>query len=148
MPAIKRRKSTRIRKAKWAVYAAAGAAAVAALPNDVDADIHYSGPLNLPVNGAPGSFGSTAFNIGTAVFGGTHYRLVPPYSGSGIAWFFGGASVLARGWLQEFLQMVDMGLSRMPLILQLALLFLPNPSAFRLVLPRWLLGQDTAMINS
>jgi PEP-CTERM motif-containing protein len=49
------RKSAAISNSRWAAYATAGAATALAAVNTAEADIHYSGLINQPVNATPGS---------------------------------------------------------------------------------------------
>jgi hypothetical protein len=92
-----RRKRTKLRKAKWAVYTAAGTAAVTAIPTEADADITYSGPVNIVVNAPAGSVAYGSFSIGGAYFVGAHVRLSSPNSNVGRAFFGGGNTAGTAG---------------------------------------------------
>ncbi len=47
-----RRKSVRIASSRWTTYAVAGAASSLAALGTAEAEIHYSGPLNVPLKGS------------------------------------------------------------------------------------------------
>jgi len=51
----RRRAVSLIPKTRWAAYATAGAASAIAGVNSAEADIHYSGALNIPLDAAPGA---------------------------------------------------------------------------------------------
>lgn len=83
---IRRRQSGNlIPKTRWAAYATAGAATALAGVNSAEADIHYSGPLSITFDAAPGSTALQTFTLdNAAVLRFAHARTA---SSSGVAFF-------------------------------------------------------------
>jgi PEP-CTERM motif len=83
---IRRRQSGNlIPKTRWAAYATAGAATALAGVNSAEADIHYSGPLSIVFDAAPGSTAIQTFTLdNAAVLRFVHERSA---SSAGIALF-------------------------------------------------------------
>lgn len=75
---IRRRQSGNlIPKTRWAAYATAGAATALAGVNSAEADIHYSGTLDVSFNATPGSGGTAVQTFAldnSAVLRFLHYR--------------------------------------------------------------------------
>ena len=84
-----RRKAASIANARWAAYATAGLASSFAGGPSADAEIHYSGPLNILFDASPGHPVHKKFplNDGSAYFGFANLRAPQPWTEYGMAGF-------------------------------------------------------------
>jgi hypothetical protein len=90
---VRRRKSVSVANSRWGAYATAGAASALAGVSSADADIHYSGPLNIAVNNSVTAH--QAFDMAADFFILGHF----PSFHSGFAGFYikGAATAMFRG---------------------------------------------------
>ncbi len=78
-----------ITNSRWLAYATAGLASSFAADQSADAEIHYSGPLNITFDASPGHPVRMKFplNNGSAYFGLANLRAPQPWTGYGMAGF-------------------------------------------------------------
>lgn len=94
MTSLKRLRSAPVAvlQSRWTAYATACAATALVGVYSAEGDITYSGPLNITVNAAPGTFFQTYIQLMGQPAGFSlnplHIRLSNPNSGSGVARFF------------------------------------------------------------
>ena len=106
------RKPAVITNSRWLAYATAGLASSFAAGQSVDAEIHYSGPLNIPFDASPGHPVRKKFplNDRSAYFGFANLRAPQPWTGYGMAGFlikapvdagFAATSYGRYGWVSQ-----------------------------------------------
>ena len=106
------RKPAVIANSRWLAYATAGLASSFAAGQSADAEIHYSGPLNILFDASPGHPVHKKFplNDRSAYFGFANLRAPQPWTGYGMAGFlikapvdagFAATSYGVYGWVSQ-----------------------------------------------
>ena len=106
------RTPTVITNSRWLAYATAGLASSFAAGQSADAEIHYSGPLNILFDASPGQPVHKKFplNDRSAYFGFANLRAPQPWTGYGMAGFlikapvdagFAATSYGVYGWVSQ-----------------------------------------------